>query len=295
MQDIAAFIEDCPSDMRPVERMFLYSLIRGSRPKRVLEIGAFKGGSAMIISRALRDNGAGRAMGIDPHPQADFATLPLHGVYELIIGTSPERIPEAAERLGGRFDLVIVDGLHTYSAVRADVFGVLPYLATEAFVLLHDAFHYGVRKGITECVDSVPGLVDCGLVCNAAAVETDPLVDPWLTYCGLQLLRYRQRTVPVEEQLTALYRPYAGMEARFGSDILDHNEFACLDTPCPRCRALRDELLRQPEPRVFRAARVEGEWVVDRKVKRAATRAEVANARDIPLIPYPVFRALPER
>jgi hypothetical protein len=279
--------------MRPSERLFLYSLLRGLRPMRALEIGFFKGGSAMIFARALHENGTGRAVGIDPFPQADVAKLPLLDRYQLLVGRSPALIAEASQTLGGRFDFVLIDGMHTYSAVRADIIGVLPFLATEATILLHDSFHYGVHKALESCVAQVPGMIDCGLVCNAAASETDPPVDPWITYCGLHMLRYRQRTVSIEERLATAYRAWPGMEARFGPELLDHNEWACMDDPCSRCLQVRDELSASTKPVLVRATRTEGTFQIQGgKVRKLSqvNRDDVARAR---LIPESVLKLLP--
>lgn len=294
MTSLEEFVEQSPSDMRPAERMFLYSLVRGLRPDRVLEIGAFKGGSAMIVARALHENGTGRAVGIDPFPQADFAQLPLHGRYELIVGFSPDSVVQAITKLGGQLSLVLIDGMHTYSAVKADLFGVLPYLAPNSTVLLHDAFHYGVRKAIDACVQSVPGMIDCGLMCNTPSCETDPLVDPWITYCGLYMLRYRQRVVSVEEHLSSIYRQYPGMDPSFGDDLLDHNEWACVDTPCARCVSLAKRLLSDPEPRFVRASRTEGVWRLEKGKKRLLAAREVPEASAIRFVPVSAFRLVPD-
>ncbi|HKO90926.1 MAG TPA: class I SAM-dependent methyltransferase, partial [Polyangiaceae bacterium] len=285
MQQIESFIEDCPSDMRPVERMFLYSLLRGLRPERVLEIGAFKGGSAMIIGRALHENGRGRAIGIDPYPQADFAKLPVYERYELITGFSPASVGAAVSKLGGPVDFALIDGMHTYSAVRADLLGVLPFLGTEATIVLHDSFHYGVRKAIDHCVSVIPGMTDCGTMCTVPARETDPAIDPWITYCGVHMLRYRQRIVPVEERLATAYSAWPDMEARFGDDLLEHNEWACGDNPCKRCLSVRDELLALQHPKVVRFSHTDGLFVVAREGTRPATQEEQRAAQHIPLMP----------
>lgn len=293
MLPLHEFIASSPSDMRPVERLLLYSMVRGLRPQRVLEIGAFKGGSAMIVARALHENGRGQAVGIDPMPQADFGALPLHGRYELLSGYSPAAITEAAKRAGGAFDFVIIDGLHTHHAVRDDILGVQPFLDTEATILLHDAFHYGVRKAIEHCALSIPGMMDCGLVCNTPSCETDPLIDPWITYCGLYMLRYRRRWVSVEEQLSAAYRSAPQLEPRFGSDLLDHNEWQCVDTPCARCLSLRDEFMSAREPRLVWAAHTPGVFRVQLGKRRRATPEE-ERAGPIAFIPFAVLRSLPE-
>jgi predicted O-methyltransferase YrrM len=137
-----------PSDMKIEERLMLYSFIRGFQPQRALEIGVLRGGSGLIIANAMEDNGKGVVIGIDPDPLLDVRRSAFHGRYRLIRSTSPEALPQARELAGGPFDFVLIDGLHLYKQVSRDIEGVLPHLQDDAYVMFHDAFHYGVGTAI---------------------------------------------------------------------------------------------------------------------------------------------------
>src|SRR5688572_16181894 len=104
-----------PSDMRVDERLFLYSLVRGFQPQRVLEIGVRHGGGGAIMAHALEENGAAMIIGLDPSPDLKVRPSALHGRYRVIAKPSPDAIPEARKAAGGPFDFVLVDGLHQYS------------------------------------------------------------------------------------------------------------------------------------------------------------------------------------
>jgi predicted O-methyltransferase YrrM len=176
-----------PSDMRIDERLFLYSFVRGFQPERVLEIGTFQGGGGAIMANALEEiGGRGRIVAIDPEPDLRVKEKDFHGRYTVIRKFSPDAIPEAREQVGGPFDFALVDGLHTYDQVKRDIAGLLPHLADGAYVLFHDAFHYGVATAIREAVEGEPRLLhDCGYVCRTARVGSHP----YTPYNGFRLLR----------------------------------------------------------------------------------------------------------
>lgn len=190
-----------PSDMCIPDRVMLYALVRGLRPARVLEIGVRWGGGARIITAALEDAGcSGRAVGIDPEPEA-FRARPreLFGRYELLRGYSPGAIPEAVAKLDGQLDLVIIDAMHTHSHVLADFRGVAPYLAAGGHVLLHDAFHQGVDRAVADVLAENPAFVDCGFLTRHPQVSDAPVA-----YQGLRLVRLS--TTDSREMIAGAFR-----------------------------------------------------------------------------------------
>src|SRR5262245_15341071 len=66
-------IYGAPTHLSTPERLFLYTIVRGTIPQRVLEIGTAQGGSAAIIAAAMEDNGVGKIIGIDPERRVDSA------------------------------------------------------------------------------------------------------------------------------------------------------------------------------------------------------------------------------
>jgi predicted O-methyltransferase YrrM len=231
-----------PSDMRIDERLFLYSFIRGLKPERALEIGVARGGSAAIITNAMEDNGAGRLVGIDPTPDLRIEMKHLHGRYTLLTEYSPQAIPAAREASGAPFNFVLIDGLHMYDQVKKDIAGVLPHLAEGAYVLFHDAFHYGVATAIREAVEAGDTrgdtLVDCGYLCRTANVYNDP----WTPYNGFRLLRRASaadaKVVDVEQVADPLYAAAGRPRPPLRRDSLNHDGWFCrMVSPCERCRA----------------------------------------------------------
>lgn len=152
-----------PTDMGDTDRIFLHALVRGLRPERALEIGSRWGGSAQIITAAMEDNDCGKLVGLDPATDAFRAPKrKLYGRFTLIKGRSPEDVPMAAQALNGPIDLVFIDALHTKHSCSADIHAVLPFLAPGGHLLMHDAFHPGIRAAADELLASRPDAVDLG-------------------------------------------------------------------------------------------------------------------------------------
>ncbi len=182
---------DAPAELLLPERLLMYSLVRGLRPARCLEIGTHFGGSTTITCAALDDVGAGRLVCIDPNPLVPaelWATLAHRAT--MIRGTSPDALAEAVAVAGGLFDFAFIDGDHTHAGVVRDVEGVLTAVAPGAHLLFHDSHYWEVRDAIDECVTRHPSrLADAGTL---SALATAPIAAPDGTsaqWGGFRLLR----------------------------------------------------------------------------------------------------------
>lgn len=106
---------------------YLYSLVRSLRPSVTLEIGMANGLSTFFIAQALRENGHGRHIAIDPFQLSDWGgaglTLlreaGLDSLVELIQKPSHQAIPEL-EQAGITAQLTFIDGNHLFDYVMAD-------------------------------------------------------------------------------------------------------------------------------------------------------------------------------
>jgi len=222
-----------PSEMTVPERMFLYSIIRGSRPRRCLEIGTRHGGSAAIITAALEDNGKGQLVGLDPAPAITLSKRYFHGRFTQLKAASPEAVPEASSTLGGSFDFILIDGIHIYKQAKIDFEACLPYLSSSGYLLFHDAFHYGVAEAIREVVEANLNLHDCGYVCTQPTTKRS-----YLAYGGFRMIRIGSPTVADPQPL--LDDAYA-VESRpapvFNADLLNHDGWYCRTfEKCAWCR-----------------------------------------------------------
>lgn len=182
---------DAPAELLLPERLLMYSLVRGLRPERCLEIGTHFGGSTTITCAALDDVGTGRLVCVDPNPlvAADLWARLTHRAT-MIRGTSPGVLPEAVAVAGGLFDFVFIDGDHTHTGVVRDVEGVLQVAAPGAHLLFHDSHYWEVRDAIDECLSRhTTRLTDAGTL---SALSTAPIASPDGTsaqWGGFRLLR----------------------------------------------------------------------------------------------------------
>jgi len=113
-----------------------YSLIRRFRPSRVVEVGA--GHSTKLALQAVRDNGAGSVLCIDPHAPAWLREL--DGPIE-IVARPVQESPDSVFLDLGPSDILFIDGSHiskTGSDVNHLFLRILPRLPRGVIVHIHD-------------------------------------------------------------------------------------------------------------------------------------------------------------
>jgi SAM-dependent methyltransferase/cephalosporin hydroxylase len=188
-------IYDAPALMSPHERVLMYSLVFALKPKRCLEIGTSRGGSASIIVAGLDDlDEDGRLICIDPVRWiSDELWAALQHRTRFIQGASPEALLELNRDTDGPFDFVNIDGLHDYDHALADARGVLPYLADEAYILFHDSYYFEVEQAIDQFLkENGSVLTDLGMLARSPNPEKDK---PETVWGGIRVLRYRNNSV----------------------------------------------------------------------------------------------------
>lgn len=165
-----------PVWMTRAERLMLFSLAFCLRPRSYLEIGTFQGGSALIVANALAAlESKARIFCVDPQPKIapeDWAQLESRA--QLFQGYSPQILGEVAQAAGMPFDLVLIDGDHSYTGALRDAQGVLPYVASGGYIVFHDAFHPEVGRAIDHFLDRHPGAItDMGMMTREVTVMHD--------------------------------------------------------------------------------------------------------------------------
>jgi predicted O-methyltransferase YrrM len=188
-----AVLKTAPVWMSRAERLLLYTLTFTLRPERYLEIGTLRGGSALLVAAAM-DNlkGNGRIICVEPSPQIspeDWQRLEARTT--LLQGYSPDILGEAQSAAGGPFELILIDGDHSYNGVLRDAEGVLPYTADGAYLLFHDSFNPPVRQAIDDFVINHPTrILDCGPLTREITTVENEDGSP-TTWGGLHLLQVR--------------------------------------------------------------------------------------------------------
>lgn len=167
----ASIIETTNSLMPLAQRYLLWSIVYGTSPSRYLEIGSDAGGSALIVAGAIRalSRQDFRGVCIDPSFHMSDATREYLGENFFLIESknSPESMVNASRWAGGLFDLILVDGDHTYDYALTDIFLSYSYLSPGGYMLVDDAAHPQVRDAIAYALENLQ-LIDCGFMCRHA-------------------------------------------------------------------------------------------------------------------------------
>jgi hypothetical protein len=152
---------------------FAFWLIRVANPRSIVELGTERGFSYLVFCQAIRDHGvAARASAVDTwagdehagfYGDEVYTTLcrvhdPSYASFSTLIRSSfSDALPLFAD---GSVDLLHIDGLHTFDAVRCDFESWRPKLSDRAVVLLHDtnvhASGFGVDRYWAELSERYP-------------------------------------------------------------------------------------------------------------------------------------------
>jgi hypothetical protein len=133
--------------MEAGERCALLGLTAIVKPKSVVEIGTFRGGSLSVFSRY-----AEKVYCLDIDPEVKVQLEPKYPGAEFLIGDSKETIPSLLARFDQDHsspDIVLVDGDHTRAGVLRDIQPFLRVTPVKPmYLLMHDSFNPECRKGM---------------------------------------------------------------------------------------------------------------------------------------------------
>ena len=138
--------------MHRIDVESLAAAVLHGKPKRVFEIGTYRGASsemilqllpeAQVISIAFVNDQAGRQFNNDELSLAEVGALVSPGNrdrFTQLIGDSHQIDPKAFVRDHGRMDLVFIDGDHSREGVRQDTDLARAILAPKGAIAWHDA------------------------------------------------------------------------------------------------------------------------------------------------------------
>jgi predicted O-methyltransferase YrrM len=148
-----------PGYLHPLEARFLFWLAsRVPEGGLALEIGSFKGKSSVSLAAGLKpsarlaciDTWQNQAMPydspVDVLPEFLLNVESYRNVIETHRGTSVEVAAEWCRP----FDLLFIDGDHSYEGCSADLKTWLPFLRLGGWVAFHDSSEAGVVRAIDE-------------------------------------------------------------------------------------------------------------------------------------------------
>lgn len=150
--------------MTPRQLAYIFGLARAIDAKRAVEIGRYKGGATLVLAAAMgRD---GRLWSIDNGSLAADEGVVARD-YDRSLASLLDRFGLTAQLIEGdsrtvaidvgEVDLILFDGDHSYSGVRADVQRWAGTVRVGGYLLFDDAFPLG---GHQRGVDSVGRVVD---------------------------------------------------------------------------------------------------------------------------------------
>jgi predicted O-methyltransferase YrrM len=186
IQSIDNFSIDHFSLMFPQERVFLTSLILKYKPKKMLELGVYLGGSSVIMLNAAKEYSGAKLYSsdlIENHTLPDSSTLLSGSIREFETGYvvnkyftkyhddwklfTPGLVNTHLDVIGKDIDFVLIDTAHVHPGEILDTILILPYLKKGAVVVYHDtALH---------CTDNHPY---CNTTANALGALKGKLILP---------------------------------------------------------------------------------------------------------------------
>jgi len=129
------------------ERYAFIKLLEKIKPQVAIEIGCFKGGSLEVLSRY-----SGKVYSIDIDPEVKEILEDKFDNVEIHIGDSNDLVPQILDKIdknNENLEFVLIDGEHTYKAVKRDISNFLSYTPKKTiFIVFHDSFNPTCRKAI---------------------------------------------------------------------------------------------------------------------------------------------------
>jgi predicted O-methyltransferase YrrM len=144
---------------------FLYSIVRHSRAKTIIEIGVFHGAGSLPMSQAVDENGGGEVHLVDISKEfLQDVSKKIENkkwkvkIFQHHLKTNGENdvinFPET--------DVLFIDACHTYEAVKNDLKKYRPLVSKGGFLILHDTvFHPGPRRVAREMFEN--GFKGCSI------------------------------------------------------------------------------------------------------------------------------------
>jgi predicted O-methyltransferase YrrM len=149
-----------------VSSALIYTLVRNARPRHVVEIGTYYGGTAEVICQALRENGSGTLHTVGPFEAESvfpiFESWPqeLRRHLEFYLMTSMEFYYRLYAR-GIRPEIAFVDGDHSYEAALFDIQSLAKSLARCGFLLVDNVSQPGPYYAAVDFLQLNPDWTQC--------------------------------------------------------------------------------------------------------------------------------------
>ena len=130
-------------DQKKPEFMALLNKIESGKPKRILEIGGRRGGSALMFSIAAAGQSELVSMDIKTSPRKLNNLKLLCADHEVDFWEADSHSDETVQRLsdhlaGEKIDFMFIDGDHSYEGAKQDFMRFAPFVSDGGLIGLHD-------------------------------------------------------------------------------------------------------------------------------------------------------------
>ncbi|MBK1840789.1 class I SAM-dependent methyltransferase [Azospirillum sp. YIM B02556] len=141
----------------PYEHLTLAALARHIAPERILEIGTAQGRGTFLLAANTPDTTRIVTIDLPPEQRDDYTQACLNGdndvsrlyrgtAYEpridLVLADSTTLDPAALRDRYGAMDLILIDGNHSFEAVKADTELALKVATEDALFIWHDFYSF---------------------------------------------------------------------------------------------------------------------------------------------------------
>jgi predicted O-methyltransferase YrrM len=138
------------------EGLFIHNLISADESiNRTLEVGCGHGISSLFICDALKNKVDKKHLIIDPNQDTNYngigiSNLEKAGVsfFNFIPEKSEFALPKLAQTSPGEFDLIFIDGLHSFDQVLLDFYYANILVRTGGIIIFDDCSFYSISKAI---------------------------------------------------------------------------------------------------------------------------------------------------
>jgi SAM-dependent methyltransferase len=149
----------------------LAKLAAAQKPTNILELGSFRGFTALLLAEHTPETTRIVAADVNPSHGTAYRNHPLGVRIERLVGASSA---DLFSRFGdGSFDFLFIDADHSYSAVKRDTELCLRLVSENGFLLWHDYANWGYfsrTNGVPEYLRELSSSLPIGQIigCDVA-------------------------------------------------------------------------------------------------------------------------------
>jgi len=133
-----------------VHVLMVYEIAKESKPDFILEIGTGQAQSARAMLIALAENEKGKLVTVDKRDRSGRIPEELKPYIIPIVGDShdAEVLQGITERFKQPFDMLLIDGDHSYEGAKKDFEMYVPLVKEGGLILMHDICN--TNEGVKE-------------------------------------------------------------------------------------------------------------------------------------------------